>query len=195
MYEYIKGKISELTPASLIIENQGIGYFINISLNTYSAFSNKNEITVFIHQVVREDAQLLFGFYNKQEREIFRYLISVSGIGANTARMMLSSLSPSEIKEAILTGNTTVLNSIKGIGAKTAQRIIVDLKDKVGKSNISDDFLSIQNNTNKEEALSALVMLGFAKKTVEKSLDKIQKDNPKAEVEELVKQALKTFSK
>lgn len=193
MYEYIQGKISELTPASVVIDNQGVGYFINISLNTYSALSGKEQAVVFVHHVVREDAQLLFGFYNKSEREIFRQLISVSGIGANTARMMLSSMSPAEIKEAILTANVKLLNSIKGIGAKTAQRIIIDLKDKVGKSEISDDFLLSQSNTNREEALSALVMLGFTKNTVDKVLDKILKDNPKAEVEALVKLALKSF--
>ncbi|MDA3892111.1 MAG: Holliday junction branch migration protein RuvA [Salinivirgaceae bacterium] len=193
MYEYIEGKIAELTPASVVIDNQGIGFFISISLNTYSALSGKDQAVVFIHQVIREDTNMLFGFYNKGEREIFRQLISVSGIGANTARMMLSSLSPSEITEAILTGNVKVLNSVKGIGAKTAQRVIVDLKDKVGKSEISDDFLRSQSNTNHEEALSALVMLGFAKNTVDKVLDKILSANPKAEVEELVKQALKSF--
>lgn len=193
MYEYIQGKITELTPASVVIDNQGIGYFINISLNTYSALSGKEQAIVFVHQVVREDAQLLFGFYNKTERDIFRQLITVSGIGANTARMMLSSMSPDEIREAILTANVKILSGIKGIGAKTAQRVIIDLKDKVGKSDISNDFLLSISNTNREEALSALVMLGFTKNTVEKILDKILKDNPKAEVEELVKQALKSF--
>jgi Holliday junction DNA helicase RuvA len=191
MYEYIQGKITELTPASVVIDNQGIGYFINISLNTYSALSGKEQAIVFVHQVVREDAHLLFGFYNKTERDIFRQLITVSGIGANTARMMLSSMSPDEIREAILTANVKILSGIKGIGAKTAQRVIIDLKDKVGKSDISNDFLLSISNTNREEALSALVMLGFTKNTVEKILDKILKDNPKAEVEELVKQALK----
>ena len=195
MYEYIQGKISELTPTSLVIDNQGIGYYVSISLNTYSALSGKDKAIVFIHQIVREDAQLLFGFYNKGERDIFRNLISVSGIGPNTGRLMLSSLSPIEIKEAILSGNTTLLNSVKGIGAKTAQRIIIDLKDKIGKSEVSEDFLLSQSNTNREEALSALVMLGFTKNTVEKSLDKLLRGNPKAEVEDLVKQALKTFSK
>ena len=193
MYEYIQGKISELTPANVIIDNQGVGYFINISLNTYSALSGKEQAIVFIHQVVREDAHLLFGFYNKSERQIFRHLISVSGIGANTARMMLSSLSPSEIQEAIMSGNVKLLNSIKGIGAKTAQRIIIDLKDKVGKSEISSDFLLTQSNTNRDEALSALVMLGFTKNSVDKILDKLIKDTPNAEVEELVKKALKSF--
>ncbi len=193
MYEYIQGKIAELTPASVIVDNQGIGYFIHISLNTYSALAGKEQAIVFVHQVVREDAQLLFGFYNKSEREIFRHLITVSGIGPNTGRMMLSSMSPAEIQEAILVGNVSLLSSIKGIGAKTAQRVIIDLKDKVGKSDVSDNFLLSQSNTNREEALSALVMLGFTKNTVDKVLDKILKSNPKAEVEELVKQALKSF--
>lgn len=193
MYEYIQGKVSELTPASVVIDNHGIGYFINISLNTYSALSGKENAVVFIHQAIREDAHTLYGFFNKSEREIFRLLISVSGIGSNTARMMLSSLSPAEIKEAILSGNVKVLNSIKGIGAKTAQRVIVDLKDKVGKSEISGEFLLQESNTNREEALSALVMLGFAKNTVEKVLDKLLKADPELDVEELVKQALKSF--
>jgi len=195
MFEYIQGKIAELTPASVVIDNQGVGYFINISLNTYSALSGKEQAVVFIHQVIREDANILFGFFDKSEREIFRQLISVSGVGANTARMMLSSLSSAEIKNAILSADTKVLNGIKGIGAKTAQRIIVDLKDKIGKSDISDNFLLTQNNTKREEALSALVMLGFAKNPAEKILDKLLKANPDFEVEELVKQVLKTFSK
>jgi Holliday junction DNA helicase RuvA len=134
MYEYIQGKVTELNPASVVIDNQGIGYLVQISLNTYSALSGKEQAIVFIHQVIREDAHILFGFYNKTEREVFRLLLSVSGIGANTARMILSSMSPMEIKEAILSGNVTQLNAIKGIGLKTAQRIIVDLKDKIGKT-------------------------------------------------------------
>lgn len=193
MYEYIQGKVAELTPANVVIDTNGVGYFINISLNTYSALSGKENAVVFIHQVIREDANTLYGFYNKTERDIFRLLISVSGIGSNTARMMLSSLSPNEISEAILSGNVKLLNSIKGIGAKTAQRVIVDLKDKVGKSGLADDFFASQSNTNREEALSALVMLGFAKNTVEKVLDKLLKADPSLEVEELVKKALKTF--
>jgi Holliday junction DNA helicase RuvA len=195
MFEYIQGKIAELTPASVVVDNQGVGYFINISLNTYSALSGKEQAVVFIHQVIREDANILFGFFDKSERETFRQLISVSGVGANTARMMLSSLSSLEIKNAILSADTKILSGIKGIGAKTAQRIIVDLKDKIGKSDVSDNFLLSQNNTKREEALSALVMLGFAKNSIEKILDKLLKANPEFEVEELVKQALKTFSK
>ncbi len=193
MYEYIQGTIAELTPATVVIDNQGVGYHIQISLNTYSALSGKEQAVVFVHQVVRDDAHLLYGFFNKSEREIFRQLISVSGIGSNTARMILSSLSPDEIKEAILSGNVKLLNNIKGVGAKTAQRIIVDLKDKVGKSNLTEEFFQAQSNTNREEALSALVMLGFVKGSVEKILDKLLQANPNASVEELVKQALKSF--
>jgi Holliday junction DNA helicase RuvA len=193
MYEYIQGTISELNPATVVIDNQGIGYHIQISLNTYSSLSGKEQAVVFIHEIVREDAHVLYGFYNKSERDIFRHLISVSGIGSNTARMMLSSLSPDEIKGAILSGNVNILNSIKGVGAKTAQRLIVDLKDKLGKTEISGEFLLTQSNTNRDEALSALVMLGFAKNTVEKLLDKILQANPQISVENLVKQALKSF--
>ncbi|MGE4287921.1 MAG: Holliday junction branch migration protein RuvA [Salinivirgaceae bacterium] len=193
MYEYIQGTIAELTPATVVIDNQGVGYHIQISLNTYSALSGREQAVVFVHQVVRDDAHLLYGFFNKSEREIFRQLISVSGIGSNTARMILSSLSPDEIKEAILSGNVKLLNNIKGVGAKTAQRIIVDLKDKVGKSDLKGEFFQTQSNTNREEALSALVMLGFVKSSVEKILDKLLQTNPNASVEELVKQALKSF--
>jgi holliday junction DNA helicase RuvA len=193
MYEYIQGKIGELNPTSVVVDNQGMGYLVQISLNTYSALSGKENAVIFLHQVIREDAHILFGFYSKSEREVFRQLLSVSGIGANTARMILSSMSPMEIKEAILSGNVTQLNAIKGIGLKTAQRIILDLKDKIGKTDAGHDFLLPQNNTNREEALSALVMLGFPKNIVEKVLDKILKDNPSAKVEDLVKQALKSI--
>jgi holliday junction DNA helicase RuvA len=193
MYEYIQGKIGELNPTSVVVDNQGIGYLVQISLNTYSALSGKENAVIFLYQVIREDAHILFGFYSKSEREVFRQLLSVSGIGANTARMILSSMSPMEIKEAILSGNVTQLNAIKGIGLKTAQRIILDLKDKIGKTDAGHDFLLPQNNTNREEALSALVMLGFPKNIVEKVLDKILKDSPSAKVEDLVKQALKSI--
>jgi len=193
MYEYIQGKIADLTPASVVIDNNGVGYFIHISLNTYSGLAGKEQAVVFIHQVVREDAHLLFGFVNKSERDIFRHLISVSGVGANTARMILSSLSPAEIKDAIVNGNIKLLSGIKGIGAKTAQRIVVDLSDKIGKAEFAGEILLSANNTNREEALSALVMLGFTKSAVEKVLVKLLKDNPKADVEGLVKQALKSL--
>ena len=131
MYEYLTGKISELTPAYAVVENNGIGYIVNISLNTYSKLNSNNTCTLFLHHVVREDAELFFGFFSKQEREIFRQLISVSGVGPNTARMMLSSLSSEEIQKAIMSGNVIQLKSIKGIGQKTAERIILELKEKI----------------------------------------------------------------
>ena len=191
MFEFIKGKLVNLTPAYAVIDNSGIGYFINISLNTFSQIQGKKDCQLFIHQVIREDANILYGFLNNSEREIFRQLISVSGIGSNTARMILSSMNPGEIIEAITSGNVLVLKSVKGIGAKTAQRIIIDLKDKVGKSGEEDDIFFSQNNTIKDEALSALVMLGFARNTVNKVLDKNLTKESNLNVEELIKKALK----
>ena len=191
MYEYIKGILSELTPTTAIIDNNGIGYQIQISLNTYTNLSNNKECKLYIHQIIREDSNTLFGFYNKFEREIFTLLISVSGVGANTARMMLSSLSPSEIQKAIIESDVELLKSIKGIGAKSAQRIIVDLKDKLGKIDTSGDIFITQNNTIKDEALSGLVMLGFSKNAVEKVLDKIISENNNLDIEDLIKLALK----
>ena len=192
MYEYIQGKITGLTPANAVIEAGSVGYFIHISLNSYSLISGKEEAKLFIHQVIRDDAHLLYGFSELEERELFRLLISVNGIGSNTALMMLSSLSSDEIQTAILQENVNLLKSIKGIGAKTAQRVIIDLKDKIGKGPASDQILISQtDNTISEEALSALVMLGFAKKSVEKELEKILKADPNITVEEMIKRALK----
>ena len=193
MYEFIKGKIAEITPAEVIIETESIGYFIHISLNTYSQINKQEEVKLFLHQVVREDAQMLFGFAEKSERELFRMLISVSGIGAGTAVMMFSSLSPNDIKKAILEENVGVLKSIKGIGAKTAQRVIIDLKDKIGKSSVGDQIFINGSNTVFEEASSALVMLGFAKKNINKELTTLMQKNPNVSVEELVKIALKSL--
>ncbi len=192
MFEYIHGPLTELSPANAVIEAGSVGYFIHISLNTYSKISGKEKVKLFLHQVVREDAHLLYGFADKTERELFRFLISVSGIGSNTAMMMLSSLLPDEIRKAILEENVNLLKSIKGIGAKTAQRIIIDLKDKIGKSPASDRILmTATDNTIREEALSALIMLGFQKKSVEVELDKIIKSNPGLSVEKMIKMALK----
>lgn len=191
MFEYIKGIIVDLTPTSVVVENNGIGYFLNISLNTYSKLSGHKEVQLHLHQVVREDAHILFGFIDANERGIFRHLISVSGVGANTARMMLSSLTPSEIQSAIISSNVNTLQGVKGIGAKSAQRIIIELKDKLGKDTDISDFSLPQNNTTKEEALSALVMLGFAKNSVTKVIDKIFTANLDASVEDLIKLALK----
>ncbi len=191
MYEFIKGHIIESGPAHCIVETNGMGYFIHISLNTYTQLQNQKEVQLFLHEQIREDAFNLFGFYDTAERSLFVHLISVNGIGANTARMMLSSLSPSEIQEAIVSGNVNVLKGIKGIGAKTAQRVIVDLTDKLGKEPIDQKIFTETNNTIKEESLSALVMLGFVKGNAQKVVDKILQSAPNAKVEDVIKQALK----
>ncbi len=191
MYEYISGKITELTPASLIIENGGVGYFVNISLNTYSLLSGKQVSHLFLHQVVREDAHLLFGFADKHERDLFRQLITVSGIGVNTARVMLSSLSPIDIKRAITSGNVDVLKGVKGIGLKSAQRIIVELKDKLGKIFEGEEIYIASDNTIRQESLSALVMLGFSKNAVEKVINQLLAEGEIRSVEDLIKRALK----
>jgi len=191
MYEYIQGQLIELNPAYAVIDTGNIAYFINISLNTYSGLEGKEGAKLYLHHVVREDAQLLFGFKEKQERELFRQLITVSGIGANTARMMLSSLLPIELKKAILESDVNILKSVKGIGLKTAQRVIIDLKDKIAKGDSSDSIGIPQSSMKKEEALSALVMLGFNKNAVDKTLNKVLKENSDLSVEELIKIALK----
>ena len=193
MFEYIKGKIAALKPAQVIIEANSIGYSVNISLYTYTKLNGREQTLLFLHQIIREDAHLLYGFAEENERELFRLLISVNGIGSNTAIMMLSSLTPDEIKAAILSENVRLLQSIKGIGAKTAQRTIIDLKDKVGKASVSEQFLSSPDNTIRNEALSALVMLGFTKKPVEKEIDRILAAQSGLSVEEVIKQALKSL--
>ncbi len=191
MYEFISGNVVELTPTYIIIETGGIGFFIKISLNTYSQLTILNQAKIFVHQIVREDAHLLYGFANITERELFRNLLSVNGVGSNTAIMMLSSLNPDEIVEAISTENVNVLKSIKGIGAKTAQRIIIDLKDKLGKIGETGQISTSENNTIRNESLSALVMLGFVKKDAEKTIEKVLQDQPTLAVEDVIKQALK----
>jgi len=191
MYEYLRGKIADSSPAHVVIDVNGTGYFLNISLNTYTKLNNKSEVTLLVHESIREDAFSLYGFIDDVERNLFRQLISVSGIGANTARMMLSSMVPEEITNAILTGNVAVLKAIKGIGAKTAQRVIVDLKDKLGKTSADTKIFAEMDNTIREEALSALVMLGFNKGSARKVIDKILAGNPDEKVESVIKQALK----
>jgi Holliday junction DNA helicase RuvA len=191
MYEFIEGEYVEKSPAHLIIRSDHLGYYINISVFTYSQISNQTSGRIYLHYVVREDAQLFYGFSSREEREIFRSLISVSGVGANTARLILSSLTPEEVTQAILAGNVAVLQGIKGIGAKSAQRIIVDLKDRVGKGAGIDELFFAEGNTTREEALSALVALGFPKKTVDKILTRILSEQPELSVEEIVKAALK----
>ena len=193
MIDYIKGSIAKITPACVVMETAGIGYFINISLTTFSELEKKTEAKILVHEVIREDAHQLFGFATDKERDIFRHLISVTGVGANTARMMLSSLSPAEIEIAIIGSDVSILKSIKGIGLKSAQRIIVDLKEKLGKSTESVEIFVSSDNTNREEALSALVMLGFAKSAVSKILDKIVREEKNLTVEAMIKKALKNL--
>ena len=192
MIEYIKGNIAELTPTYAIIDNNGIGYFVNISLYTFTALQNAQSATVYIYEAIREDAHTLFGFTEKNEREMFLLLISVSGVGPNSARMILSSLSPTELQTTIATSNVGALKAVKGIGAKTAQRIIVDLKDKIKAP--SDSLLDIQvpaNNEVYDEALAALVMLGFSQQASQKVLKKLLSESQGLSVEKVIKQALK----
>lgn len=195
MIDYIKGEIAELTPATVILETAGVGYCIHISLPTFSVLQGRKEAKLFVYEVIREDAHLLYGFTNQAERQLFLLLISVSGVGANTARMIMSSYSASEIQEMIATGNVTALNAIKGIGAKTAQRIIVDLKDKImkvaGMENNDLQLFATAANPVKDEAVSALVMLGFAANASQKVIDSILKKEPTLKVEQLIKLALK----
>ena len=193
MIDYIKGTITRITPTFLTLETGGIGYFINISITTFSKLEGKSEYKVLVHEVIREDSHQLFGFADSEERDIFRLLISVTGVGANTARMMLSSITPGEIEKAILGSDVDVLKSVKGIGLKTAQRIIVDLKDKLGKQAGSGEIFGFADNTKREEALSALVMLGFAKSAVSKVLDKIVREEKILTVEDMIKRALKNL--
>ena len=193
MIEYIKGPIVRITPAYLVVETSGVGYFINISLNTFSRLERKTEYSVLIHEVIREDTHQLFGFADNEERETFRMLISVSGVGASTARMVLSSLNPQEIAHAIAGSDVNALKSVKGIGLKTAQRIIVDLKDKIGKTSGDGEIFTISDNTGREEALSALIMLGFAKSAVLKVLDKIVREEKNLTVEDMIRKALKNL--
>lgn len=193
MIDYIKGSVIDLSPAQLILECYGIGYSIEISLQTYELLHAKKEAQVFIHHYIREDEELYYGFATKDERELFRLLITVSGIGVNTARMMLSSLSSDEIRNAILSEDVLKIKKIKGIGPKTAQHVVTDLKDKIVKGEGSDATLPLQVNNSAimEEASRALVMLGFAKPNVNKVLQTLMKNNPSAKVEELIKDALK----
>jgi Holliday junction DNA helicase RuvA len=192
MYAFIEGKIAELNPAGAVIDCQGIGYLVNISLNTYSKMVGKESGRLYTHLVVREDAMVLYGFADVQERTVFQHLISVSGIGPNTARLILSALSPDEVADAIVNEKVKLLQSIKGIGGKSALRIIIDLKDKMQKDSPIREILGSPHNTSKQEALSALVMLGFNKAMAEKAIDQVIKaDGVGVSVEHLVKGALK----
>lgn len=193
MIAHIQGRLVEKTPTDVVIECNGIGYHINISLHTFSLIPESENLKLFTFLQVREDAHTLYGFVEKQERELFKLLISVSGVGANTARTMLSSLQPAQIIQAIASNDVATIQAVKGIGAKTAQRVILDLKDKVLKIYDLEDVSLVSNNTNKDEALSALEVLGFNRKTAEKVIDRIVKDVPNASVEQLIKQALKNL--
>ena len=191
MITQIRGKLVEKNPTYVVVDCNGVGYLLHISLNTYAALSSDENVLLYAHLSIREDAHTLYGFINKTEREVFKLLISVSGVGASTARTMLSSMTSEEIQQAIASENVKLIQSVKGIGAKTAQRVIVDLKDKVLKTFDLDEVSVVQSNTNKEEALSALEVLGFARKQSDKVVNSILKEMPDAKVEMIIKQALK----
>ncbi len=191
MIAHIQGKLVEKTPTEVIIDCNGVGYQVNISLHTYSLLPSSDFIKLFTFLQIKEDSHSLYGFVEKSEREIFKMLLTVSGIGANLARTILSSLDPKQIIQAIASGDVVTIQSIKGIGAKTAQRVILDLKEKVLKIYDLEEVSVLQNNTNKEEALSALEVLGFVRKAAEKVIEKVLKENPDASVETIIKQALK----
>ena len=193
MIAHIQGKLVEKTPTDVVIDCGGVGYHINISLHTYSLLPASEHLKLFTHLLIREDAHMLYGFAEKSERELFKMLLSVSGIGASIARTMLSSLEPKQIIQAIAVADVVTIQSIKGIGAKTAQRVILDLKDKVLKIYNLDEISLTQNNTNRDEALSALEVLGFVRKTSEKVVDKVISQNPDATIETIIKQALKNL--
>lgn len=203
MIEYIKGELTDITPATAVIEARGVGYLLNISLNTYTAIQGKKEVKLYVHEAImtggRDDSYTLYGFYNKQERELYRMLITVSGVGSNTARMILSATSATELVNIIASGNEKALKGVKGIGLKTAQRIIVDLRDKMAQSGIIADLTMGQttqaatniNTEVRDEAVGALTMLGFAPAPSSKVVTDILQGNPQMPVEQVIKQALK----
>lgn len=193
MIAHLQGKLVEKTPTQVVIDCGGVGYHVNISLHTYSLLPKTDFIKLFTHLQIKEDAHTLFGFVEKSEREIFKMLLSVSGIGASIARTMLSSIDPKQIINAIASGDVVTIQSIKGIGTKTAQRVILDLKEKVLKLYDLDEVSMSQSNTNRDEALSALEVLGFVRKTSEKIVEKIVKEDPDASVESIIKKALKNL--
>lgn len=193
MITHIQGKLVEKNPTYVVIDCMGVGYYINISLHTFSLIPDSESIRLFTYLQVKEDGHTLFGFIEKSEREIFKLLISISGIGPSIARTMLSSLTPKQVIEAIASSDIAIIQSAKGIGAKTAQRVIIELKEKVLKIYDLDEVSTFSNNTNKSEALSALEVLGFNRKLAEKAIEKVLKENPQASVENIIKQALKNL--
>ncbi len=193
MITHLKGKLVEKNPTHVVIECSGVGYFVNISLHTFSKIGESENIQLFTHLQIKEDAHTLFGFAEKSEREIFLLLLSVSGIGSSTARTMLSSMSPGQVRDAIASGDVASIQAIKGIGAKTAQRAILDLRDKILKVYDIDEVSAASNNTNKDEALSALEVLGFVRKQAEKVVDKVLGQEPSLSVEDIIKRTLKNL--
>lgn len=192
MYEFLEGTIETINPAYLVLNNQGIGYHILISVNTYEKLKGLKACRVMLHQTIREDAHLLYGFFDATERELFRLLITVNGVGSNTARMILSGQSVGSIVSAISTGNINLLKSVKGVGPKTAQRIIIELQEKVGKlGDYSVSGIPKSSGTSFEEAMKALMALGFARNSVEKTVNKISESAPEASVEDIIKASLK----
>ncbi len=193
MITQIRGKLVEKNPTEIVVDCNGVGYLLHISLNTFSSLTDNENVILYTHLSIREDAHTLFGFFTKTEREVFKLLISVSGVGPSIARTMLSSMTAEEIQQAIASENIPLIQSVKGIGAKTAQRVIVDLKDKILKTFNIDKVSTITNNTNKDEALSALEVLGFNKKQSDKVVSMVLKNNPDASVENLIKLSLKNL--
>ncbi len=197
MYEYITGALTELTPTFAVVETGGIGYFLHISLNTFSKCEGAESVKLYLHHVVRDDAQLLYGFYSKGERELFQHLISVSGVGVGTARMVLSTYTPSELRSIITTDNAALLKSVKGLGIKTAQKIILELRDKMMKLSAEEGdgvdvaAIAVADSVTQQEAQEALVMLGFSKASCKKAIEEVLKSAPNSSVEELIRQALK----
>jgi Holliday junction DNA helicase RuvA len=191
MIDYITGKVTELNPAYVVVECNGIGYNLSISLNTYAVLEKAVICKILVHEAIREDAYLLYGFSEAEERDLFRQLISVSGVGASTARIMLSSFKPADLRRAIGDADVNLIKSVKGIGLKTAQRIIVDLKDRIEKHAGSGEIIAFSDNTAREESLSALVMLGFARNSAIKVIDNLLRENRTLQVEEIVRRALK----
>ena len=193
MITHVKGRLVEKATTSVVIESNGIGYLINISLNTFSQIPDNENLKLYTHLQIKEDSHTLYGFYTIKEREIFRLLISVNGIGSNIARTMLSSISPDQIIDAISRENVSLIQSVKGIGSKTAQRVIIDLRDKILKVYDLDEGITSSNNTNKEEALSALEVLGINKRSSERLVGKIVLENPDISVESIIKETLKNL--
>ena len=193
MITHLKGKLVEKSPTNVVVEVDGIGYWVNISLTTFSQIPDNENIKLYTHLQIKEDSHSLYGFYSKKEREIFRLLISVSGVGTSTARTMLSSLDPQQVVEAISSNNVSIVQSVKGIGSKTAQRLIIELRDKILKIYDLDETYVNSNNTTREEALSALEVLGINKKSSERLVDNIIKENQDISVEEIIKETLKNI--